>query len=250
MGTVRLATRGSPLALRQTEEVAGLLRRGAPRARDRAGRRAHAGRPRRVLVARPDRRPRCLRHRGGGGGERRTGRRRRAFRQGHALDHAGPLHPRRGAPEGRRPRRPGRRARWPRSRPAASSPPGRRGAAPSWPTSGPTSSSPTCEATWPAGWPPARTGASRRSSSPSPRWSDWAGTRRLSDVLDPMDLLPQAGQGAIAVQCRADDDGDAPAARRPSTTQPSHRALRAERAVLADPRRQLHRARGSLRRSR
>ena len=29
---------------------------------------------------------------------------------------------------------------------------------------------------------------------------------RLSDVLDPIDLLPQAGQGAIAVQCRADDD--------------------------------------------
>ena len=29
---------------------------------------------------------------------------------------------------------------------------------------------------------------------------------RLSDVLDPMDVLPQAGQGAIAVQCRADDE--------------------------------------------
>ena len=30
---------------------------------------------------------------------------------------------------------------------------------------------------------------------------------RLSDALDPMDVLPQAGQGAIAVQCRADDAG-------------------------------------------
>ena len=30
---------------------------------------------------------------------------------------------------------------------------------------------------------------------------------RLADVLDPVDVLPQAGQGAIAVQCRADDDG-------------------------------------------
>ena len=29
---------------------------------------------------------------------------------------------------------------------------------------------------------------------------------RLSDVLDAMDVLPQAGQGAIAVQCRADDE--------------------------------------------
>jgi hydroxymethylbilane synthase len=56
--------------------------------------------------------------------------------------------------------------------------------------------------------------------------------QRLSDIFDPFDVLPQAGQGAIAVQCRADDAAtqallsviDHPA---------SHRALRAERAVLA-----------------
>ncbi len=58
----------------------------------------------------------------------------------------------------------------------------------------------------------------------------WAG--KVSAVLDPVDVLPQAGQGAIAVQCRADDartrdllaaiDHDA-----------SHRALRSERSVLA-----------------
>jgi hydroxymethylbilane synthase len=55
---------------------------------------------------------------------------------------------------------------------------------------------------------------------------------RLTDVLDPLDLLPQAGQGAIAVQCRTDDAAtkallsiiDDPA---------SHRAVRAERSVLA-----------------
>src|SRR6202012_2834268 len=55
---------------------------------------------------------------------------------------------------------------------------------------------------------------------------------RLSDILDPKDVLPQAGQGAIAVQCRTDDAAtweilgaiDDPA---------SHRCLRAERAVLA-----------------
>jgi hydroxymethylbilane synthase len=55
---------------------------------------------------------------------------------------------------------------------------------------------------------------------------------RLSDVLDPMDMLPQAGQGAIAVQCRADDDGT----RRllgAIDHESSHRAVRAERAVLA-----------------
>jgi hydroxymethylbilane synthase len=58
-------------------------------------------------------------------------------------------------------------------------------------------------------------------------WAD-----RLSDVLDPMDVLPQAGQGAIAVQCRTDD-----AATRELLAvvdhEPSHRALRAERAALA-----------------
>ncbi len=55
---------------------------------------------------------------------------------------------------------------------------------------------------------------------------------QVSDVLDPVNVLPQAGQGAVAVQCRVDDahtrtllaaiDHDA-----------THRALRAERAVLA-----------------
>ena len=58
-------------------------------------------------------------------------------------------------------------------------------------------------------------------------WAD-----RLSDVLDPVDVLPQAGQGAIAVQCRADDRGArelVAAVDHP----PSHRALTAERAVLA-----------------
>src|ERR1700722_10063739 len=56
--------------------------------------------------------------------------------------------------------------------------------------------------------------------------------RRLSDVLDPVDVLPQAGQGAIAVQCRADDGGT----RRLLAAidhVPTHRALRSERAVLA-----------------
>ncbi len=55
---------------------------------------------------------------------------------------------------------------------------------------------------------------------------------RLTDVLDPVDLLPQAGQGAIALQCRADDE----ATRSLLVAvdhEPSHRAVRAERAVLA-----------------
>jgi hydroxymethylbilane synthase len=55
---------------------------------------------------------------------------------------------------------------------------------------------------------------------------------KVRDVLDPVDVLPQAGQGAVAVQCRADD-----AATRALLAVidhgPSHRALRSERAVLA-----------------
>jgi len=55
---------------------------------------------------------------------------------------------------------------------------------------------------------------------------------RVADVLDPIDVLPQAGQGAVAVQCRADDDET----RRllgAIDHEPSHLTLRAERAVLA-----------------
>ncbi|HVT42079.1 MAG TPA: hydroxymethylbilane synthase, partial [Acidimicrobiales bacterium] len=55
---------------------------------------------------------------------------------------------------------------------------------------------------------------------------------RLRDVLDPIDLLPQAGQGAIAVQCRADDERVS-AVLGVIDHGPSHRALLAERAVLA-----------------
>ena len=50
-------------------------------------------------------------------------------------------------------------------------------------------------------------------------------------MLDPVDVLPQAGQGAIALQCRADDA--APGLLAAIDHEPSHRALRAERAVLA-----------------
>jgi hydroxymethylbilane synthase len=50
--------------------------------------------------------------------------------------------------------------------------------------------------------------------------------------LDPIDVLPQAGQGAIAVQCRADDDATLELLAA-IDDESSHRALRAERSVLA-----------------
>jgi hydroxymethylbilane synthase len=55
---------------------------------------------------------------------------------------------------------------------------------------------------------------------------------RLADILDPFDVLPQAGQGAIAVQCRADDDATR-ALLASIDDAPSHRAVLAERSVLA-----------------
>ena len=55
---------------------------------------------------------------------------------------------------------------------------------------------------------------------------------KVRDVLDPVDVLPQAGQGAIAVQCRADDAGTRELLAA-IDHEPSHRSLRAERAVLA-----------------
>jgi hydroxymethylbilane synthase len=55
---------------------------------------------------------------------------------------------------------------------------------------------------------------------------------KVRDVLDPFDMLPQAGQGAIAVQCRA-DDADTRELLAAIDHEPSHRAVRSERAVLA-----------------
>jgi hydroxymethylbilane synthase len=55
---------------------------------------------------------------------------------------------------------------------------------------------------------------------------------RLTDILDPVDVLPQAGQGAIAVQCRA-GDADVSSLLAAIDDPRSHRAVRAERSVLA-----------------
>jgi hydroxymethylbilane synthase len=55
---------------------------------------------------------------------------------------------------------------------------------------------------------------------------------KVRDTLDPVDVLPQAGQGAIAVQCRADDAGTKELLAA-IDHEPSHRGLRSERAVLA-----------------
>jgi hydroxymethylbilane synthase len=55
---------------------------------------------------------------------------------------------------------------------------------------------------------------------------------RLTDILDPTVMLPQAGQGAIAVQCRASDERTRDLLSSIDHLG-SHRTLRAERATLA-----------------
>ena len=54
----------------------------------------------------------------------------------------------------------------------------------------------------------------------------------VTEVLDPLQMLPAPGQGALAVECRADDATWSP--RSPLSTTPRRRAaVTAERAVLA-----------------
>jgi hydroxymethylbilane synthase len=55
----------------------------------------------------------------------------------------------------------------------------------------------------------------------------------ISEVLDPAVVLPQAGQGSLAVECRADDDGTR-ALLAAIDHEPSRRRLTAERAFLAE----------------
>ncbi len=53
----------------------------------------------------------------------------------------------------------------------------------------------------------------------------------VAEVLDPTVVLPQAGQGTLAIECRADDDATR-ALLAAIDHEPSHRTLRAERAFL------------------
>jgi hydroxymethylbilane synthase len=54
-----------------------------------------------------------------------------------------------------------------------------------------------------------------------------------TDVLDPADLLPQVGQGALAVECRADDRVTLARLRAIDDAQ-IHRGVAAERAFLSE----------------
>lgn len=56
---------------------------------------------------------------------------------------------------------------------------------------------------------------------------------RIAEILDVAKMVPQVGQGALAIECR-DDDEEALAALQPIEHEPSRRAVDAERAFLAE----------------
>ena len=83
---------------------------------------------------------------------------------------------------------------------------------------------------------PHRAGHRRRRSTPScwpaPAWPGSAALDEVTEVLDPLQMLPAPGQGALAVECRADDDATAPSLA--ALDDPDTRAcVTAERALLA-----------------
>ena len=158
---------------------------------DRRTRRPHLG----------HRRPGRVRQGGAGGGARRAGRHRRPLGQGPAVHAGRGPGDRRHPVAGRPPRRAGRRhagrpaPRGPGSAPAPSA------GGPSWPGSVPTSPSPACGGTWRPAWP--RRPASTPSWWPPPPCQRLGRSAELSEVLDPQLVVPQVGQGALAVECRS-----------------------------------------------
>ena len=52
-------------------------------------------------------------------------------------------------------------------------------------------------------------------------------------MLDPLQMLPAPGQGALAIECRSSDTEPGRRSRRASTTRPPGPSVTAERAVLA-----------------
>ena len=232
MATLRLATRGSPLALHQAELVTGLLRR------------AHPGLEVETVVVRTagDHDATTPLELIGGQGIFVTaveaavaeGRADAAVHSAKDMPSTMPPHLTLAAVPER-----ADAARWPGGLHSGRTPSGRPGghrlgAAPGpvgLPPPGPRLHRPAWQH-GAAAWPRPTRAASRPWSWPSPPWSGSGGATGWTTSSTRSIVLPQAGQGALALQCRVDDAGTS-ALLAAIDHVPSHRTLRAERAVLA-----------------
>ena len=68
---------------------------------------------------------------------------------------------------------------------------------------------------------------------PGPGWRASAGLDAVTEVIDPLQMLPAPGQGALAVECRASDDALAATLTAALDDSGSRAAVAAERAFLA-----------------
>ena len=78
-----------------------------------------------------------------------------------------------------------------------------------------------------------RPASSTRSSSPAPAWPGSAALDAITESLDPVQMLPAPSQGALAVECRADDPELIASPRRLDDAA-TRAAVVAERALLAE----------------
>ena len=206
---LRVATRGSELARWQADRVATLLGDDVElRDRDHhRRRRAPTSHPR-------DGRHRRVREGGPAGGARRAAPTSRCTRPRICPRRRRPTAScSRPCPSGptRATRSSARRST--RSPAGARSAPDRCGGGRSSPRCGPTSRSPSCGATSPTRLEKRRA-TSTPSWSPPPRSTGSGSPTASTECLDPSVMLPQVGQGALAVECRADDDEARDATRR------------------------------------
>ena len=199
---VRVGSRGSRLALTQAELAASPA---APAGdRDRARPDHDRGRPRPDEAVRPDRRARRLRQGARGGAPRRADRRGRPLRQGHDLDGRGRARGRRLPRAGGSARRALRRRRDPAGdagRHRLDSPPLAAAM-----RSSRRSRSSRCAGTSTRACASAASAASTRSCSPRPGSSGSGSAGRSAIASRRTELLPEAGQGALALQVRAGEE--------------------------------------------
>ena len=199
---VRIGSRGSRLALTQAELAAAVVRARGPRGRVRPDH--DRRRPRPLEPVRPDRRARRLRQGDRGGAARRADRRRRTLREGHDLDRH--RRARRGRlPRARRSARRARRRRARSSRGCGSAPP-RCGAGRSCSRFDPTISVEPLRGNIDTRLRKARERGLDALSSPRAGSTGSGSPAEIGLRLPVETMLPEAAQGALALQVRAGEE--------------------------------------------